>query len=315
MIEVVVPLFNEEENVPELFRRLTDACTESAEAWRILFVDDGSKDKTVKILRELVRSDTRYSIIELSRNFGQQAAISAGLSQVRADAVILLDGDLQDPPELIPELVDAWRNGGQVVLARRRSRKESGLRRIGFEVFHRVFKHLVDVQVPPNTGTFCLLDCEALEALQQLPEVHRFFPGLRSWIGFDQVFVEYDRHERYMGAPKQTMKRLFRYASDGVLSFSFKPLRLMTVSGFSICAISFLVAITFVVKRMLGAELAPVGFTTICCAVFGLGGMQLIGMGILGEYIGRIYEESKQRPLFVVRHPASVKIVEHRKAS
>ena len=195
-----------------------------------------------------------FKLSNFPRNFGQQAAITAGLSQVDADAVILLDGDLQDPPELIPEMVEAWKNGGQVVLARRRSRQETGIRRLGFEAFHRVFKHLIDVHVPPNTGTYSLLDREALNALRNLPEAHRFFPGLRAWIGFDQVFVEYDRHDRYLGTPKQTIKRLFRYASDGILSFSFKPLRLMTVSGFAICTISLLVALAFVVKRMIGTR-------------------------------------------------------------
>ncbi len=301
MIEIVVPLFNEEENVPELRRRLREACNASGEQWKVTFVDDGSSDSTPKLLRALSIEDPRFQVVELSRNFGQQAAISAGLSQVDADAVILLDGDLQDPPELIPEMVEAWRNGGQVVLARRRSRQETGLRRLGFEAFHRVFKHLIDVHVPPNTGTYSLLDKEALDALRELPEAHRFFPGLRAWIGFDQVFVEYDRQDRYMGTPKQTIKRLFRYASDGILSFSFKPLRLMTASGFAICAISMLVAMAFVFKRIVGSETAPVGFTTLCCAVFTLGGLQLIGMGILGEYIGRIYEESKQRPLYIAR--------------
>ena len=309
MIEIVVPLFNEEENVPELRRRLRDACSASGEFWKVTFVDDGSSDATPTLLRALSIEDPRFQVVELSRNFGQQAAISAGLSQVDADAVILLDGDLQDPPELIPEMVEAWRNGGQVVLARRRSRQETGLRRVGFEVFHRVFKHLIDVHVPPNTGTYSLLDRVALDALRELPEAHRFFPGLRAWIGFDQVFVEYDRQDRYMGTPKQTIKRLFRYASDGILSFSFKPLRLMTVSGFAICAISMLVALAFVFKRMVGSETAPVGFTTLCCAVFTLGGLQLIGMGILGEYIGRIYEESKQRPLYIARKQSTPAIV------
>ena len=315
MIEIVVPLFNESENIPELRRRLADACNASGESWKVTFVDDGSSDATPKLLRALSNEDPRFQVIELSRNFGQQAAISAGLSQVDADAVILLDGDLQDPPELIPEMVEAWREGGQVVLARRRSRQETGLRRLGFEVFHRVFKHLIDVHVPPNTGTYSLLDREALDALSELPEAHRFFPGLRAWIGFDQVFVEYDRHERYMGTPKQTLKRLLRYASDGIISFSFKPLRLMTVSGFAICAISMLVAIAFVFKRVVGTETAPVGFTTLCCAIFTLGGVQLIGLGILGEYIGRIYEESKQRPLFIARESGHIAIRQQKAAA
>jgi glycosyltransferase involved in cell wall biosynthesis len=312
VIEIVVPLYNEEENVPELRRRLKNACSASNETWRVTFVDDGSKDRTPELLRALALEDPRFRVIELSRNFGQQAAIAAGLSQVEADAVILLDGDLQDPPELIPQMVDAWRGGAQVVLARRTSRQETGLRRLGFEMFHRIYKHLIDVEVPSNTGTYSLLDSEALDALRNLPETHRFFPGLRAWIGFDQAFVDYDRQERYKGSPKQTIKRLFRYASDGILSFSFKPLRLMTVGGFAVCAGALLAALIFVGKRILGLETAPVGFTTLSCAIFGLGGAQLIGMGILGEYIGRIYEESKNRPLFITRQETVKKRMQHR---
>ncbi len=301
MIEVVVPLFNEEENVSELHRRLKAACEKSGETWRVTFVDDGSRDETPRLLRELADCDPRFQVIELSRNFGQQAAIAAGISQVDADALILLDGDLQDPPELITELVKAWRSGAEVVLARRRSRQEVGLRRLGFETFHRVFKYFIDVEIPPRTGTYSLLNREAINALQRLSESHRFFPGLRAWIGFKQVFAEYDRQDRYKGTPKQNFQRLLKYATDGVLSFSFRPLRLMTVCGFCICGVSFTAAIVFFMKRLLGAESAPLGFTTLCCAIFILGGLQMIGMGILGEYIGRIYEESKERPLFVTR--------------
>lgn len=301
MIEVVVPLFNEAENVSELHRRLLAACEKTGQCWKITFVDDGSSDETVELLLNRTQGDSRFQIIELSRNFGHQAAISAGLNQVAADAVILLDGDLQDPPELIPELVAAWKEGAKVVLARRRSRQEKGMRRIGFEVFHAIYNYLIDTHVPPHTGTFSLLDREALAALNDLPEAHRFFPGLRSWVGFSQAVVEYDRQDRHKGVPKQTLRRLFSYAANGVLSFSFKPLRLMTFAGFAICAVAFLTMLTFVIKRLLGLEPAPLGFTTLCCAVFGLGGFQLIGMGILGEYIGRIFEESKRRPLYVLK--------------
>lgn len=257
-----------------------------------------------------INGDSRCQIVQLSRNFGHQPAITAGLQVAEGDAVILLDGDLQDPPELIPDLVKAWQAGGQVVIARRRSRQESGLRRLCFETFHRVFKYLVDLDVPANTGTFSLLDRAALEALNSLPESHRFFPGLRAWVGFRQTFVEYDRPDRHLGSPKQTFTRLFRYAADGVLSFSFRPLRLITFGGFGICGLAFVIAVWFVAKRLLGLETAPLGFTTLCCAVFELGGLQLIGLGILGEYVGRIFEQSKGRPLFIIKR-ASANSAEH----
>jgi dolichol-phosphate mannosyltransferase len=318
-IEAVIPLFNEEENVAELHRRLVGAMTATGQSWRITYVDDGSSDGTVERLSELIEGAGNCHIVRLSRNFGHQPAITAGLACAEGDAVILLDGDLQDPPELIPELAKAWQAGAQIVIARRRSRQERGLRRLGFDAFHALFKYLIDIEVPPHTGTFCLLDRTALDALNGLPESHRFFPGLRAWIGFRQTFVEYDRQERHKGAPKQTFTRLFRYAADGVLSFSFRPLRLITFGGFAICGLAFVLAVWFAVKRMLGLETAPLGFTTLCCAVFGLGGLQLTGLGIVGEYIGRIYEESKGRPLFIINRDspraANFKTSDHRQAA
>ena len=305
MIEIVVPLFNEEENVAELHGRLLAVCSSLDAAWRVTFVDDGSIDRTVAALEECRRGDDRFRILQLSRNFGHQAAITAGLAQAEGDAVVLLDGDLQDPPELIPALAAAWREGAEVVIARRRSRQETGLRRLAFDLFHAGFRYLIDADIPAHTGTFCLLARPALDALNALPEAHRFFPGLREWVGFRRVLIDYDRQARHRGSPKQTFPRLVRYAADGVLSFSFRPLRLLTLTGLVVCGLAFLVAAWFGSKRLVGLETAPLGFTTLCCAVFGLGGLQLIGMGVLGEYVGRIFEEAKRRPLYVVRRDAA----------
>lgn len=319
MIEVVIPLFNEEENVPELHARVMEACERAGGPWRVTYVDDGSRDRTVDLLHACRRGDQRFRVLSLSRNFGHQAAISAGLQHADADAVVLLDGDLQDPPEFIPDMVVAWRHGAEVVIARRRSRQDTGLRRLAFDLFHAGFRYLVDFDIPRHTGTFCLLSRSAVDAINALPESHRFFPGLRAWVGFRQVLLEYDRHARHRGSPKQTFVRLFRYAADGVLSFSFRPLRLLTTLGMTACGCAFLVAAWLFTKRLLGLETAPIGFTTLCCAVFGLGGLQLIGMGVLGEYIGRIFEESKRRPMFIVRHDAAenrgTSAVERRRAA
>jgi glycosyltransferase involved in cell wall biosynthesis len=304
MIEIIVPLFNEEENVAELHARLLAACNRLDAAWQVTFVDDGSADRTVAAIEECRGDDGRFRVLQLSRNFGHQAAITAGLAQAEGDAVVLLDGDLQDPPELIPALATAWRDGAEVVIARRRSRQETGLRRLAFDLFHAGFRYLADADIPPHTGTFCLLARPALDALNALPEAHRFFPGLRAWVGFRSVLIDYDRQSRHRGSPKQTFPRLVRYAADGVLSFSFRPLRLLTLTGLVVCGLAFLVAAWFVAKRLVGLETAPLGFTTLCCAVFGLGGLQLIGMGVLGEYVGRIFEEAKRRPLYVVRRDA-----------
>lgn len=302
MVEVVVPLFNEAENVAELHSRLRAACERLGRPWQVTYVDDGSSDRTVVLLHQCRKGDDRFRVVSLSRNFGHQAAITAGLRQAEGDAVVLLDGDLQDPPEFIPDLVAAWEGGAEVVIARRRSRQETGLRRLAFDLFHAGFRYLVDADIPAHTGTFCLLARPALEAINDLPEAHRFFPGLRAWVGFRQVLLEYDRQARHRGSPKQTFRRLFRYAADGVLSFSFRPLRMLTATGLGVCGLAFLVAAWFAIKRLGGFETAPLGFTTLCCAIFGLGGLQLIGMGVLGEYVGRIFEEAKGRPLFVVRH-------------
>lgn len=315
MIEIVVPLFNEEENVAELHARLRTACSRLDASWQVTFVDDGSVDRTVAALEACSRGDGRFRILRLSRNFGHQAAITAGLAEAEGEAVVLLDGDLQDPPELIPTLVAAWRDGAEVVIARRRSRQETGLRRLAFDCFHAGFRYLIDADIPAHTGTFCLLARPALDALNGLPETHRFFPGLREWVGFRRVLIDYDRQARHRGSPKQTFSRLVRYAADGVLSFSFRPLRLLTLTGIAVCGLAFLVAAWFGMKRLAGLETAPLGFTTLCCAVFGLGGLQLIGMGVLGEYVGRIFEEAKRRPLYVVRTDTDAAALHARRAA
>ena len=213
-----------------------------------------------------------------------------------------MDGDLQDPPELIPELLACWRGGAQVVRARRRSRKERGLRRIGFELFHLFFKWISDFPLPGQTGIFGLLDRQALGELNRLTEKNRFFPGLRGWVGFKQGVVTYDRNARERGEPKQSFRRLIRYALDAVFSFSYKPLRLMTGIGIFISMVGFLVASFFVVRRLLGIEIAQTGFTTLVTLVLFLGGVQLIAIGLLGEYLLRIYDEVKKRPLYIIKN-------------
>ncbi len=303
-IAIVIPVFNEEQVLPELLRRLVQVCTaHPAFAWRIVFVDDGSRDRTVEIIREHTKQDARFTLLELSRNFGHQAALTAGLTEAaEAHAVITMDADLQDPPELIPDLIARWREGAEVVLAVRRSRKEGGLRRLGFELFHRFFGRLSDFPIAPNTGTFGLLDRMAVAAFMRLPERHRFFPGLRAWVGFTTAEVQYDRKERAAGQPGQTLWRLIRYAMDGLFSFSYLPLRVLTYFGLFAAGIGFACGLFFAVRRILGVEIAQLGFTTIVTLMVFIGGVQLIGIGILGEYLGRIYDEVKQRPLYIVKH-------------
>jgi len=301
-LDIVIPIYNEEENLAELNRRLKQVCDQQeGVSWRVIYVNDGSTDRSLEIMLEQNRKDPRFTIVDLSRNFGHQSAIAAGLAHCAGDAAIFMDGDLQDPPELIPELLARWREGKQVVRAQRRSRKEKGIRRIGFEVFHRLFAWISDYPIPSHAGIFGLLDRLAVEELKRLPEKNRFFPGLRSWVGFTQDVVCYDREERAAGEPKQSLKRLVSYALDAVFSFSYKPLRIMTCMGMVISIVGFLLASFFVVKRLLGIEVAQTGFTTLVTLILFLGGIQLIAIGLLGEYIARIYDESKKRPLYIVR--------------
>ncbi len=265
-------------------------------------MDDGSRDRSVELVRAQAARDPRFSLVQLSRNFGFQAALSAGLAQANiADAVVTMDADLQDPPEVIPALVGAWREGADVVRATRRSRSETGLRRAGFDLFHAVFGRLTDYPIAPNSGTFGLLSHTAVEAYNGLPERHRFFPGLRAWIGFKAAEVHYDRQQRAAGQPQQSFRRLARYAMDGLFSFSYLPLRLLSYCGLIIAGIGFAIGVFFAVRRILGIETAATGFTTLVTLVLFLGGVQLIGIGVLGEYLGRIYDEVKRRPHYIVK--------------
>jgi len=300
-LAVVIPIYDEEHNLAELRERLARACGRLADIdWRVLYVDDGSRDRSRELLLRQHAEDARFTVIELSRNFGHQSAVTAGLAHADADAVVLMDGDLQDPPEVIPDLVAAWRAGGQVVLAVRRSRADRGLRGLLLAGFHGVFQWVSDFPIERDTGIFCLLDRKAHAALRSLGESHRFLPGLQSWIGFERRSVEYDRGARAAGEPKQSYRRLVRYALDAIFGFSYKPLRLMTVSGLCVSAFGFLLAAFFIVRRLLGIEIAQIGFTTLITMVLFLGGLQLIAIGLLGEYLGRIYDEVKGRPLYIV---------------
>jgi len=301
-VTIVIPVFNEEAVLPELLTRLAALFDARPDvAWDALLVDDGSRDRSATLIRERASHDPRFALIELSRNFGFQAALAAGLVHARGGAIVTMDADLQDPPELIPDLVAQWQTGAEVVRARRRSRQETGPRRLGLELFHRLFSRVTDQPLERNTGTFGLMARPAVDALNRLPERHRFFPGMRSWVGFRTAEVLYDRQERAAGKPQQTFGRLVRYAFDGVFSFSYLPLRLLTYVGVFIGTAGFLLGLYYVVKRLVNIETAPTGFTTLAALILFLGGVQLIGIGVLGEYLARIYDEAKQRPLYLIR--------------
>lgn len=307
MISVVVPIFNEEDNLPELRRRMIESLERSGDdggsAWELILVNDGSRDGSATLIRGFHDEDPRVKFINLSRNFGHQAALTAGVHYARGSCVILSDGDLQDPPEVIPEMVAKWREGYQVVLAERRTRADgNGARGLGFKLFYPVMRRLADLpESTGDAGIFGLMDRVVVDEFNKLPEHNRFIPGLRTWLGFKQASVLYDRQDRASGAPKQSLPKLIRYALDGVISFSNKPLRAATYSGFIISAIAFLLALYYFITFFAFHKQAGSGFTTIILCVLFLGGVQLITIGILGEYVGRIYEEVKRRPLYIVR--------------
>lgn len=302
-VAVVVPVYNEEAVLPELIARLQAVFNAHSDIqWNAVLIDDGSRDHSPEVVSATCAVDVRFTLLELSRNFGFQSALSAGLRHAEsADAVITMDADLQDPPEVIPELLAAWRAGAEVVRATRRSRSETGLRRLGFDLFHALYGRLTDYPVEPNSGTFGLLDRAAVKAFNQLPERHRFFPGLRAWIGFKRADIAYDRQPRAAGQPQQTLRRLVRYALDGLFSFSHLPLRLLTYFGLCVALLGFAFGMFFIVRRVIGIEIAATGFTTLVTLVLFLGGVQLIGIGVLGEYLGRVYDEVKQRPNYIVK--------------
>jgi glycosyltransferase involved in cell wall biosynthesis len=302
-VALVIPVYNEEAVLPELFRRLAAVFDgQPGIAWSAILVNDGSRDRSAAMIAEHHGRDTRFKLVELSRNFGFQAALAAGIESAKtADAVVTMDADLQDPPELIPEMVAKWQAGAEVVRAVRRTREETGLRRVAFDLFHKLFGALSDYPIEPNSGTYGLLARPAIDAFNQLNERNRFFPGLRAWVGFIRAEVIYDRKERAAGEPQQTFSRLIRYALDGVFSFSYLPLRALTYAGVFVGTCGFTLGIYYIVKRLIDIETAPTGFTTLAALVLFLGGIQLIGIGVLGEYLGRVYDEVKRRPNYIVR--------------
>jgi dolichol-phosphate mannosyltransferase len=299
-VSLVIPVFDEDEALlDELVRRLDDVLAALPCRAQVVLVDDGSGEPTRRKLRAIAGADGRVTLVRLSRNFGHQPAVAAGLDHARGEVAVLLDGDLEDPPELIPELLERWRQGYEVVLAQRRSRHLDPLRRLLFGAFYKLFELLADFPVPLQAGIYCLLGGRARRQLAGLREANRFLPGLRAWVGFPTTTVSYDRGPRGGGAPKQTLLRLFRYASDAIFSFSYKPLRLSMAFGATVFVLSSLYAFVLLVLRLLDVNVVS-GFTTVAIAIFFFGGAILMSNGILGEYLGRIYDEVKRRPLYVV---------------
>jgi len=302
LLSVVAPLHDEENAVAELHARLTDAL--QGIPYELVLVDDGSRDGTPAALARLASDDDRVKVVRLSRNFGHQAAITAGLDHARGDVVVMMDGDLQDPPEVVPRLLDAWRAGADVVYAVRQDRQgETLFKRASASWFYRLFRRLAHIDLE-DSGDFRLMDRRALDALLGMPERSRFLRGMTVWVGFTQTAVGYVREPRASGRTKYTLSRMVRFSFDAITSFSNTPLQWATILGFTFSAIAFLAIPLAIVARY--ANIYERGVPTTIVIVLLLGGIQLITVGIIGEYVGRIYDEVKQRPLYVVRERVNV---------
>ena len=301
LLSVVVPCYNEEEGLASCHERLTDVLSQIGEPYEIVYVDDGSRDGTAPILRALQAADRHVVVIGLSRNFGHQPAVSAGLEMASGAVVVIIDSDLQDPPELIPRMLQLWRQGYQVVYGVRSSREgETTLKLWTAKLFYRVINKLSDIDIPLDTGDFRLIDRCVVEAFRRMPERHRLLRGMSSWIGFSQVGVPYHRESRLAGETKYPLRKMVGLALDGVVSFSIVPLRFVTAAGFIAAFLAFLGIFYSLAVRLFTHSWVR-GWALSFIGMLLMSGVQLVCLGILGEYIGRIYTESKQRPLFLVR--------------
>jgi len=300
VLSIVIPVFNEEENLTSLYQRLTDVLEIAEPNYEFVFVNDGSRDHSGELLQTMALQNNRITVVELSRNFGHQLAISAGLDFARGQAVVIMDADLQDPPEILPLFIDKWREGHDVVYAIREKRKEDWLKQRAYKVFYRLLRRIANIEIPLDAGDFCIMDRKVVDLLVRMPERNRFVRGIRTWVGFDQVGLAYERQARYAGITKYNFHKLIYLALDGLVSFSYVPLRMITFMGFSISFVSMLMAIFYAIKKLV-VGLNPPGFATTIVSIFFLAGVQLITLGVIGEYVGRIFEEVKQRPLYIVK--------------
>ncbi|MCI5048957.1 MAG: glycosyltransferase family 2 protein [Rickettsiales bacterium] len=300
MLSIIVPMYNEAEGIPQLMETLKPALDKITQDWELICVDDGSRDSTADAIAECFDADDRIKLVRLSRNFGKEIALTAGLFHAQGDAVIPMDADLQDPPELIAQMVEKWREGYKVVLATRRFRRGDGwFKRQSALMFYRIIRRLSHVAIPKNTGDFRLMDREVVEAIKRMPERTRFMKGILSWVGYPTTHVYYDRPDRAAGESKFNFVKLWKLALDGVFSFSTVPLQIWTYMGAIIASVSFGYAIYLIGRTMLYGADVP-GYASLMVAVLFMGGIQLVSLGVIGEYIGRIYRETKRRPLYLV---------------
>jgi dolichol-phosphate mannosyltransferase len=301
IFSIIAPVFNESASLPEFYRRISASMEALGEPWELVVIDDGSRDNSAEIMRDLARKDPHVRPVIFARNFGHQLAVTAGLDYSRGQAVVIIDSDLQDPPEVVPDLIAKWREGFEVVYAVRTEREgETWFKLFTASLFYRLIYRITDVDIPRDTGDFRLLDRKVVNVLNQMRERHRFLRGMSVWVGFRQTGVNYKRRARFAGETKYPLKKMIKFASDAITGFSYLPLQIATYIGF-ISAIIAILAIPFVIIMRLTVSHGFLGQASTLISVLFLGGVQLICLGILGEYLGRLYDEARGRPLYIVR--------------
>ena len=297
---VIVPLYNEELVIEETYKRLTAVMGQTKEAYELVFVNDGSRDNTEKLAKQIIAKDRRVCLINFSRNFGHQTAISAGMDNARGQAVVVIDADLQDPPEVILDMIAKWKEGYDVVYGKRLVRKgETAFKKVTAKVFYRFLSSLTNIDIPTDTGDFRLIDRKVCDAMKTISEKNRYIRGLVSWVGFKQTSVEYVREERFAGETKYPLKKMLKFASDAITSFSDKPLRIAGYLGNTVSIVSFLYLLYVVIRKLTVGDFGE-GWASIVAISLFFNGIILVVLGIIGEYIGRIYDECKNRPLYII---------------
>ena len=302
-VSIVIPMYYEEEVANECYEKVSEVLKGIGDKYdyEIIFVNDGSKDKTLEILEDIAKDDKRAKIISFSRNFGHQAAVTAGLKEVSGDAIVIIDADLQDPPELIPQMLELWEQGNEVIYGKRKTRKgESAFKLLTAKMFYKTLNALSDVEIPKDTGDFRLVDRKVVDVINSLPEHNKFLRGLFSWVGFKQKAYEYERQERFAGKTKYPLKKMLKLASDGIISFSNKPIKLVGALGIISIVISIIILIYALISYIFQLNNLSAGWTSIMVAVTFFAGVQLLSLWVISEYIGRIYDEAKGRPQYIV---------------
>ena len=301
-ISVVIPMYYEEEVAQECYNRMSKVLKDITNyKYEIIFVNDGSKDKTLEILEEIAKDDLKVKVISLSRNFGHQAAVTAGLKYTTGDATVIMDADMQDPPEVIEKMIKLWEQGNEVIYAKRKSREgETAFKLFTAKMFYKILNGLSDVEIPKDTGDFRLADKKVIDVINSLPEHNKFLRGLFSWVGFKQIPLEYERKERFAGKTKYPLKKMLKLASDGIISFSTKPLKILGILGITSVFISIAILIYSILSYVFDLNQLTAGWTSLMVTITFLGGMQLLSIWLIAEYIGKIYDESKGRPEYII---------------